>query len=340
MGNYTISIITSKEIWEDFNLSRNPQSFLQSWSWGEVNRLSGNKIFRFGIYKNSRLVGLCQLIEQKAKRGLHYICPAGPVIDWEDATQVEFVFNFLKKFAQEKKAWFVRIRPELKEKTAPIKLIRSVGLRDAPMHLHGENTLVLDIRPDLDIILANMRKNTRYLIKKAMKEGYLFSSSTKLADIKHLILLQDETAKRHRFVKFAAKDFQNEFSEFVKTQQISLCICRKGKNVLAAALVVYYKDMAYYHFSGSSNLARNSNANYFLQWMIIQEAKKKGCKYYDFWGIAPNLDSKHRFAGVTTFKRGFGGDQIDWLHAQDLPTNKLYWMTFFFENLRKRVRHL
>lgn len=340
MGKYTIENITSKSVWEEFNLKRSPQSFLQSWSWGEVNRLTGNKVFRFGVYKENQLVGICQLIEQKAKRGLHYICPAGPIIDWTDSEQVIFLFTFIRKFAQEKRAWFVRIRPELEENKAPKELLAKIGFSDSPMHLHGENTLVLDIQPDLNTILANMRKNTRYSIKKSLTEGYTFDSSTKLADIKYLIGLQDETAKRHGFVKFAAKDFENEFSEFAKAQQISLCLCRKGKNVLAAALVVYYENKAYYHFSGSSDLARNSNANYFLQWMIIQEAKKRGCKYYDFWGIAPNTDTNHRFAGVTTFKRGFGGEQVDWLHAQDLPTSRLYWTTFLFENLRKRIRHL
>ncbi len=58
------------------------------------------------------------------------------------------------------------------------------------------------------------------------------------------------------------------------------------------------------------------------------------------WGISKTETPEHRFAGVTLFKKGFPGERVDWLHAQDLPLTKKYWITYGFENLRRIARRL
>ena len=40
------------------------------------------------------------------------------------------------------------------------------------------------------------------------------------------------------------------------------------------------------------------------------------------------------------FKKGFGGFQTDYLHAQDLPLSFGYWINWAIENFRRRKRHL
>ena len=53
-------------------------------------------------------------------------------------------------------------------------------------------------------------------------------------------------------------------------------------------------------------------------WEVMKEAKRQGCKYYDLFGIAPNEDEKHPWAGVTRFKRQFGGLDFASLGSWDL----------------------
>jgi len=106
------------------------------------------------------------------------------------------------------------------------------------------------------------------------------------------------------------------------------------------AIIIFYGDTAYYHFSASVSGHNELPFSYFLQWEIIKEAKKRGIKHYNFWGIAPNSNPKHRFAGVTLFKTGFGGERVDWLHAHDLPVSPLYYLTYTFETCRRVLRRL
>lgn len=340
MDNFKIKIIERKKIWEDFLLSKNPHSFLQSWGWGQVNIDLGKKVIRFGIYKNNELVGICQIIVERAKRGSYLLIPAGPLLNWEDGKSVKTMFAEITSIAKNEKVWFIRTRPELKADDKNVLVLKKLGFVPAPMHVHGENTLVLDIDKGEEQILSGMRKNTRYCIRKSLIENYKITITADPNDTKILEKLQEETVQRHKFIGFNPRIFTSQLENFGPENKCALFIVEKNKKKLAAAIVIFYGAYAYYHHSGSSESSRNTNASYFLQWEIIKEAKKRGCKYYDFWGIAPNDNPKHRFAGVTIFKKGFGGERLDWVHAHDKPVSPLYLATYIFESIRKVHRRL
>lgn len=171
------------------------------------------------------------------------------------------------------------------------------------MHLHAENTWVLDITPEPQEILMGMRKQTRYSVRKSLEAGLTLEITKDAKATIVLYDLQKDTVERHGFVGFSKRHFQSELASFGADDQAALFICKKKKEPIAAALIVFYGECAYYHYSGSSTKHLHLPSSYFLQWHIIQEAKKRGCKYYNFWGIAPDDNPKHRFAGVTTFLR-------------------------------------
>lgn len=340
MSKLSVKEIDSKVVWEKYLLSKKPGTFLQSWNWGETNKAAGSKIMRFGYFQKGKMIGCVQIIDQPAKRGHHLLIPGGPVIDYENHKVVAFVTKHLKTIALKSKSWFVRIRPDIKESPDLLSTLSEEGFKPAPMHVHGEHTLILDIDKNEEEILKNMRKTTRYLIKKSQSEGFKIRRTTDVEDVDILYELQDETVKRHKFVGFKKKLFEAELSTFGLDNQAEIFICEKDKRPLVAAIVIYYGEKAFYHHSGSSESARHMNASYFTQWEIIKASKEKRMRYYDFWGIAPTDGPKHRFAGVTVFKKGFGGEKVDWAHAHDLPTSGKYWLTFAFETGRRLSRNL
>jgi hypothetical protein len=64
-----IKEIVSREIWENFEKEYAPHSFLQSWGWGEAQKILGNKIFRLGIFQEGKLEGIAFVYKITAKRG-------------------------------------------------------------------------------------------------------------------------------------------------------------------------------------------------------------------------------------------------------------------------------
>lgn len=341
MARYKEEIITDKKVWEEFVLSRNPRSFLQSWNWGKTNESIGDEVVRWGYYKDDELVGVCQMIKQTARRGPHFLVPAGPVIDWNDKGLVKFVFGKIRDYARSQGSWFVRIRPELEDNEKNSSLFKSLGLIPAPMHLHAENTYVLNIDKDDEELLYGMRKNTRYSVRKSLRYGLGIEKTSSIKSAEILEKLQDETVRRLGFVGFSGKLFKAQLQTFGKDGQALMFICRKGSIPLVASIIIFYGDFAYYHHSGSSSKYREIPASYFLQWHVINEARRRGCRFYDMWGAVPKGKTKHRFSGPSLFKKGFGGERVDWLHAHDMPIrNTLYWGTYLFETIRKRLRGL
>ena len=340
MASYTVKSIENKKEWEKFILSHKSQSFLQSWNWGETNKLTGNDVFRVGYLKGGRMIGAAQVIIERARRGPYFLIPGGPLLDWKDKPLVEFVVNHLRMVANEKKVWFIRIRPEVLDSTESQKEFKSFGFVKSPMHLHAQNTWVLDITPTEDQILAGMRKTTRYLIRQSEKHKLSVEVSRDPKDADLLYKLQAETVARHNFVPFPKKLFSAQLETFGKDNEASIFICKKDKVVLAAAIIIFYDDYAYYHHSGSASTHKKIPFSYFLQWEIIKAAKKRGKHKYNFWGIAPTDDPKHRFWGVTVFKKGFGGERIDWLPAQDMVISPMYFLTCVFETTRRILRRL
>ncbi len=334
--------IKNKTIWENFLHQQKDQvNFLHSWNWGEVHRLLRRKIFRFGFYERGILKGICLLIKQEAARGRYLECPGGPIINWQKKNYQIAFLNLIKNLGNKENCLFIRARPQLLNNLDNQQKFKNLGFLKSPMHLHAQDTWVLGLNKDELLILKEMRKTTRYLIRKAIRDGVKIVKSERIKNLEILDRLQKETAKRHHFVPFPLKFFKAHFQAFIKDKQIVFFKAVWHKKVLACALIIFYQRRAVYHYAASSLVAPKIPAAYLLQWEAIKEAKRRGCQIYDFWGIAPEASAKnHRFAGVTFFKKGFGGYPVSYLPAQDLPLKWYYWFVYFFEILRKKWRHL
>lgn len=338
-----IKEIKDKKIWEDFLMAQNKQrNFLQSWNWGECHHLCAQKIYRFGFYDSDNcLKGIALLIKQKSKRGSYFECPGGPIINWEDQNYINSFVSLLKTIGRDENCRFARIRPQILNNPDNCQKLSSQGFIPAPMHLHAQDTWVLDITENEQVLLKKMRKTTRYLIKKAIKENVQIIQSDSQQDIKTLFMLQKETARRHGFIPFPLSFFLAHFRAFRKDNQIKIFKAVWQKKVLSIAMIVFFADRAVYHYSASKTSYSKIPASYLIQWEAIKEARKRGCRIYDFWGIAPeNAGPKHRFAGVTLFKKGFGGYPISYLPAHDLPLTLAYWPIYIFESARRISRRL
>ncbi|KKS80104.1 MAG: Methicillin resistance protein [Candidatus Beckwithbacteria bacterium GW2011_GWA2_43_10] len=336
----TVKFITDKKIWEKFLNLPDQINFLQSWNWGEFHLALGHKVFRLGLVQNNHLVGLALLIKIKAKRASYLECPGGPVLNWDNINQVKPAIQLIKLVAKQESVCFVRIRPNIIKADDRFQQLKKLGFIKAPMHLHAETTWILNLNQSEEELLKAMRKNTRYSIKQAFKLGVKVIKSLDETDIDTLYDLQLETVKRRKFTPFSKQYFIKQFQAFKADNQIQLFKAVYQDQILAIAFIIFYGQEAVYHYSGSSSHQRQIPASYALQWAAILEAKKRGMARYNFWGIAPTDNPRHRFSGVTLFKKGFGGQRVDYLPAHDLITRSDYWFNFIIESFRRLYRHL
>ncbi len=339
MSSITIKPVENEKEWENFLDKHDEANFLQSWYWGEFHRKLGKDVVRRGFYRDKQLVGAMLSIVENAKRGRYLTVPGGPIIDWEDELLVDAAFVEMKREALEMDCVFVRIRPQLVTDDSVKKKFRQYGCKDSPMHLHAELSNILDITKSEEELSAQMRKTTRYEIRKAQNLSIMIEKSKDEKSIKAFYDLQIETAKRQKFVPFSFSFFREQFKVFFESDRGLLYTALYDGKVLAQAFIIFYGAEAVYHYGASTDEGRKYPGAYLLQWEAIKEAKRRGMRRYNFWGVAPLEAKDHRFYGVSVFKRGFGGQDVSYLHAQDLVIDKFrYLINYLVEMVRKRIR--
>ena len=187
-----------------------------------------------------------------------------------------------------------------------------------------------------------MRKTTRYLLKQAWQNKDIeIVKSTDVKDLETFYTIHKEVVKVQKFVPFSLEYLQKEFLAFSQDNAISLFLARYQGTVIAGSFQIFWSNMAFYHHAGLLPEYKKIPVSYLIQWEAIKEAKKRGCKVYDFWGYAdPVKNPKHPYSGPTLFKMGFGGYKDEYVKTQDLPLSKKYWITYAIETLRKIKRGL
>ena len=329
--------IKNKEIWENFLLGCEEKTFLQSWNWGEFNKLQGNKIWRFGIYENNELISVVLINKLVARRGVFLSLPHGPVLkDKSKELKKEVLtalLNKLKIIAKEERASFIRISPPWKKNEENEAIFKNLKFKDSPLYLSPELMWELNISPSEEELLTGMRKTTRYLIRQAMKNQDIeISSSQKVEDLETFEKIYEDTVKRHHFVPYSFKYLRNEFLSFQPDGEVLFFHGKYKGEVLYSALTIFWQNTAVYHHAATALKYPKIPVAYLAQWEMIKEAKRRGCKLYNFWGVAPENNPKHPWTGLTLFKKGFGGYEIEFVKTKDLPLSWKYWPTIFLKN--------
>jgi len=341
MASITSKAVDSKDEWEAFMASHSEANFLHSWYWGDFHEHMGHAVERVGFYENETLVGIVQGVVEPARRGRHLVVAGGPIIDWSNQQLVQAWVPGIKQAAKRHNCLFVRVRPQLLDTRANQQLFQSFGFRRSPMHVTADLTSQLDLSKPDDELKKMMRKGTRYEINRAEKLGIQVEATTDERFLEEFCKLQLDTAQRQKFVPFSTKFLTEQFRAFAAPGKVVLYRATHEGKLLAMAFVIFYGSEAAYHYGASTDLAREFPGAYAIQWEAIAEARRRGCSRYNFWGVTEHGQTKHRFYGVSVFKRGFGGEDVAYLPARDLVINPIkYPATYLFETTRRKLRHL
>ena len=105
--------------------------------------------------------------------------------------------------------------------------------------------------------------------------------------------------------------------------------------------MIFYGNEASYHYGVSSELGTKLSGAPLLHMQAMRDARERGIKRYNFWGIVGEDETWHRFYGVSQFKRGFGVEELKYTPAHDIILNPIkYQITKIIETIRKKKRHV
>lgn len=294
--------------WNGFLLDQPTQAgiFLQSWEWGEFQKSVGRKVYRFKSGET-----FAQVVELPLPYGKKYwFVPRGSLIDG------------FEEEARRCGVLFVRIEPPQKLHATRYKL-------HATRPISPSQTSVIDLTHSEEELLSAMHEKTRYNVRLGLRKGI----EVREGNFEEFWKMLQDTARRDKF-NTHPRDYYGRMLETMgtwehgkrETMRVKLWMAYTGITPIAAAIVGYFGDTATYLHGASSYEHRALMGPYALHWQIMQEAKKRKYKYYDFWGTT----ARQHAVGIARFKMGFGGKIIDYPGTFDLPLNKLWYTVYRF----------
>jgi len=322
--------IISKSEWEEGILASSSVDypFFQGWNWGEVLQKLSVPVVRLGYFQDKKLVAQLQLAEIKAKRGHYLYLRHGPVFVAQNSNQeiLSFILEDVKKRAQEAGASFVRLSRFPKSDETSLFFKKEGFINSALQTSDAEVCWVLDISRPEDVLLKEMRKSHRYLIKKSQTMGIRIIKTRNSEELARFLPLYKKLSLRKHFV--AHKGVIEEFETFAKDNEEVLFLAEYDGKIIAGAMIAFVGNTAIYRHSASDEGYKHIPASYVIQWEAIREAKKMGKTLYNFWGVAPENQPRHPWKNITMFKTGFGGQYEYYLPTLDLPLGLGYWKNY------------
>lgn len=256
----------------------------------------------------------------------------GPVFD--DERYGRSLTEYVEKELKKEGGLFWRLDPyvETKSEFKP-------GL-EATQNYQPTDTLLLDLTKTNEQLLTEMKRKGRYNINLAKKKGVncvkIEGKSASAKDLDDFWRLNNETTNRDAFSGHERKYYQH-FLKFISPYAALFFAEAEDGTRIATAISTFAGDKAIYYFGASTSDSkyRNLMAPYMLQWTMIQEAKKRGCKTYDFLGIAPENEPNHAYAGISEFKWKFGGTRQTFAPGREIVFDKKwYWLYRIAKKIR------
>ena len=273
-------------------------------------------------------------------------CPKGPLLDWSNEVLRIRVLNDLQTFAKTQGAIFLKMDPDLvlgtgvphgendltdKGGQLVMSELQRRGWGFSSDQIQFKNTVLIDLNPTEEELLAHMKQKTRYNIRLAGKKGVTLRVGNQ-EDLGMLYKMYAETSVRDGFVIRDESYYQTVWKLFMGSNapRCEPLIAEVDGEPVAAIFVFYFAGRAYYVYGMSRDVHREKMPTYLLQWEAMKRAKLKGCSVYDLWGAPDVFDESDSMWGVYRFKEGLGGKVVRTLGAWDFAPNP-FWYKLYSE---------
>lgn len=304
--------------WDAFLAASARPSHLQAPAWAAAKRPNGWTSFRVAATAaDGRVVGAQVLVlrPRLSPWGVGYIA-RGPVTA-DGSLDRAVLTPFLAQLAAEgrrRRLAAVRIEPEAADDGVLVRTLIGLGLRRVD-HIQPERSLLVDLGPPEEAILAGMHRKCRQSIAKASRLGVRVVVADR-ARLGAFHAVYAEAMGRAGIAPRSAASFAALWDALAPQGMVRLYLAEAEEDgtVLAALLLVRCGQRVADLYGGTSAEGGRRRANYLLKWEAMRDLRAQGVTEYDLWGLPR--------AGIEQFKSGFGGREIDYVGAWELPLSR------------------
>ena len=244
-----------QELWDDFMSSHSQGHFLQSWGWGTLKAGAGWYPLRLALWDTQceQIVAGAQLLLRTAQHlsprlgHLAYI-PRGPILTWSHqendgpatSEQSQLFFAQLLPFLRKKGAIALHIELPLEDgeedSVQACHMLTALNFHPVPP-VQPIRSIILDLAPDEQALLANMKEKWRYNIRLAARKGVQVRQARGKEDIQAWYRLLQITGQRDHFGVHTFDYYWRAWQIFAPLQQAQLFLAEYEGQLLAGIFV-------------------------------------------------------------------------------------------------------
>ena len=303
--------------WDALVAASSAPSFLQATPWAAVKRPNGWRSARIVVDAPNGPVGAQVLVRhpRPLPKGFGYAA-RGPVARGAlDAPALTAFTEAARAAARGLGLAHLRIDPEIEDPDGSLAgTLRGLGWTPAP-DIQPRSTRIVDLGLTEEQLRAGLRKKTRQSLHQAEGEGsrVVMGGPERIPEFhRTLIGTMDRVGLPSRSVGF----FRDLWAAYAPAGQAMLLLAETPEGeVTSGTILVGWGPRLVALYGGTTEEGRKRNAKYLINWAALTHAKAAGYAAYDVWGL-PN-------EGITYFKAGWGGRQVDYVGAWDLVVDPL-----------------
>lgn len=315
--------VTDPDAWNAFVEAAPYHAFPQLWEWGEVRAMGGWRPVRLAIgpSRDHPIAGAQLLLRRMPLVGWHlaYV-PRGPLGQLDDPAVRDGLLAGFRALARSERIATVRADPEARLDAPYGRALLQTPWRAAPK-VQPPTTRVIDLASGEEALKAALKRKHRQYVNKAERSGVTierFDGTTPpevigpaMSDFNRIYQF---TAERAGFVARQAFYYERVWSMFAPTGRVHLSFAVKDGERVATIFHFTCGERAVEAYGGMTDAGADARANYLLKWTAIADFARDGYAVYDMWGLATG--------GIRQFKEGFGGEEIEYVGARDLPLRR------------------
>jgi lipid II:glycine glycyltransferase (peptidoglycan interpeptide bridge formation enzyme) len=350
--NINITEVDSKKEWDSKLMNFDNVSFLQSWEWGDFQRLgNGKKVLRTAaIDEDGSVKGMCQFIEEQTSFGEFLYSPRGPVVDWS-SSDFGITLTKFSQFAKEAGNYILyRSDPNLFQTDPSVKHYDDLGFRSATNFVQVQRCWVLDIsdaknEEDLFKIAKEngMSKSIPRHIRKSAKNGVTVRVSDDPKEISILIDMLNGLARKKGIPTRPDSYYEEQFKALAPAGYMKLFIAEyEGRPISTLLVSLYGQEVATLHGSTVEDISQSLYVAKRIYWEAIKYASENGYTRFNYWGVLSEdqmNDSNHPSFGYSLFKRRMGGKEEMYMDTKDLVFKRLPYFAISSKEKYRKIKY-
>jgi lipid II:glycine glycyltransferase (peptidoglycan interpeptide bridge formation enzyme) len=256
--------------------------------------------------------------------GLYWYLPKGPGVS--SLADLDTIVESLKPFAAGRGVFCIKVEPELLEEAATHEHLTAKGLIKTPAVQPNVSTVLIDLTPSLEEVMAALNQKGRHAIRRAERDGVV-TKAVDLTDesMRQMFDLLNETAAGRFETSVRPFEYYKQFwMSLVTNGHGQLFFAYVDDRLVASAFCMLLGTKGLYKDGASVRERTVYGASHLLQWRAIEWMKHHGATVYDFCG-APHssviTDESNHFYGIGRFKTSFNKHVTDYIGCYDIPVS-------------------